>query len=173
MSMTSRDAEFEAFVRQHRQRLRQAAFLRCNDWTQAEDIVQDALANLYVAWWRISAEQGPFWYASKTVANAAIDSGRRAWRRRELAVGEGLTNLAGRSPEVDPTVRLTLHAALRALPPRQQQVIILRFFLQFSVAETADQLDMHPGTVKSHCSRALARLNDLLTADPVGSDEGR
>jgi DNA-directed RNA polymerase specialized sigma24 family protein len=72
--MASRDAEFDAFDRQYRQRLRRAAFLLCNDWTRAEDIVQEALTKLFVAWWRIAADQGAFGYASKIVTNAAIDA---------------------------------------------------------------------------------------------------
>jgi RNA polymerase sigma-70 factor (sigma-E family) len=170
--MASRDAEFEAFDRQYRQRLRRAAFLLCNDWTQAEDIVQEALTKLFVAWWRIAADQGAFGYASKIVTNAAIDASRRPWRR-EVVAGESLAQLAGRSPEIDPTERITLRAALRALPLRQRQVVVLRFYLQLSVAETADQLGLSTGTVKSHCSRALGRLNGLLAPDPVRSDEGR
>jgi DNA-directed RNA polymerase specialized sigma24 family protein len=76
--MASRDAEFDAFDRQYRQRLRRAAFLLCNDWTQAEDIVQEALTKLFVAWWRIAPDQGAFRYASKIVTNAAIDASRDA-----------------------------------------------------------------------------------------------
>jgi RNA polymerase sigma-70 factor (sigma-E family) len=170
--MTPRDAEFEAFVRQYRQRLRRAAYLLCNDWTQAEDIVQEALTKLFVAWWRISAEQGAFAYVCRIVTNAAVDTRRRPWRR-EVAVGDSLTDLAGRSPEVDPIERITLHAALGALPLRQRQVIVLRFYLQFSVAETAYQLGLSTGAVKGYCSRALARLNAQMTPRAVGSDEGR
>ncbi len=61
--------------------------------------------------------------------------------------------------------RSALFAALQQLPPMQRKTVLLRHWLDLSVAETAKELQISEGTVKSHTSRGLASLRTVLTAD--------
>jgi RNA polymerase sigma factor (sigma-70 family) len=63
------------------------------------------------------------------------------------------------------TERRVVVRALQHLPPRQRQVVVLRFFEDLSVEQTAEMLGSSTGTVKSHTSRALSRLRKLLAED--------
>src|SRR5438093_2259688 len=73
--------EFVGFVLGSQVRLRRLAYLVCGDWHRAEDIVQTALAKMYVHWARIRRDEGPAPYTRRAVVNAAIDDRRRPWRR--------------------------------------------------------------------------------------------
>ena len=100
-------------------------------------------------------------YARKVVLNAVIDERRRPWRR-ELPVLEQRDSAA---PEVPgPEVRDEVVTALQQLPAMQRKTVVLRHWLDLSVEETARELGISTGTVKSHTSRGLATLQGLLTA---------
>ena len=137
MARATRDEEFSEYVEQRRTQLRRIAYLLCGDVHKAEDLVQTALMKLYVAWHR--------------ERNVAL---RPGWKRLDPVVAEGLAT----------EDRQALMEALATLPPGQRKVVVLRYFLDLSVEETATDLHCSVGTVKSQSSRALPRLNDLLTA---------
>lgn len=160
-----RDAAFTAFVAEHRTKLVRTAFLLCGDWARAEDVTQVALGRLYGSWGRV--RQSHEAYARTIVTRSAVDESRRPWRRevsvdneylRERDVGSGCFEDALAD-------RLHLDEALRRLPPRQRQVVVLRHYWNLSVVESAEELGLSAGTVKSHCSRALERLSELLGPD--------
>jgi RNA polymerase sigma-70 factor (sigma-E family) len=161
MARRTRDEEFSEYVVQRRTQLRRIAYLLCGDVHKAEDLVQTALMKLYVAWPRVQRAANVDAYARRILMNSGIDESRRPWRREE----SGLDGL-------DPTVvegtpledRSVVMDALASLPLGQRRVVVLRYFLGMSVEETAGDLQCSTGTVKSQSARALARLNDLLTA---------
>lgn len=157
----SRDREFTAYVEQRRAHLFRAAYLLCGDRHRAEDAVQTALTKLYVAWPRASRAGSIDAYARRTVTNSVVDEYRRPWRRESPAAPEHLDRAAptaGATPEdVD-----ALWRALTSLPPGQRRVVVLRHYWGLSVEETAADLGISPGTVKSQTSDALARLRDEL-----------
>ena len=98
-------------------------------------------------------------YVRTIIARTAVDEHRRAWRR-----GRSTADPPDPTYEsVDPSAGPTLRAALLKLPPRQRQVVVLRYYERLSVRETAASLGITNGTVKSSCARGLATLNDLLT----------
>jgi RNA polymerase sigma-70 factor (sigma-E family) len=168
MRQESRDAEFSEYVAAHRARLvRTARLLTAGDHAAAEDVVQTALTKLYVGWPRVRRAGDPVAYGFRTVTNAFLDERRRAYRRHEL-----VTDAAPDSPETtsDHETRAAVLAALGDLPPRQRAVVVLRHFLQYDVAATADVLGCAEGTVKSQNAKALAHLRELL--GPVLSPEG-
>lgn len=157
-----RDEEFAAYVAERRPRLFRAAWLLCGDSHQAEDIVQAALTRLYVAWPRVRRADSVDAYVRRAVVNAHLDEGRRPWRR-EAAAGEGLPEVAVAASAVEE--HDALWRALRALPLGQRRVVVLRHWWGLSVEETAADLEVSPGTVKSQTSAALAALRVALADD--------
>ncbi|MFI5735925.1 SigE family RNA polymerase sigma factor [Kribbella sp. NPDC051587] len=159
--MSDREAEFLEYVTAHRGRmLRTARLLASGDDHWAEDLVQVALTRLYVHWAKVRHDEGPERYAHRILVNAFLDERRRMFRRREAST-ERLYDAAPPSG-VDPADRLTVLAALAALPRRQHAVVVLRFFRDFDVRTTAELMGCTEGTVKSQTSRALATMRDLL-----------
>src|SRR6266508_2873142 len=134
--MPRRDDEaYVEFVDGASRALRRTAYLVCGDWQQAEDLVQDALLKLYVAWPRVARSEGVHAYARRTVV---IDG-------------------------------------LRALPARARACVVLRYFDDLSVEETARVLGVTSGTVKSQTSRGLELLRATferagIALDLVGGD---
>ncbi|GAA0962950.1 SigE family RNA polymerase sigma factor [Kribbella koreensis] len=157
----ARDDEFSEYVGQRRTQLRRIAYLLCGDVHKAEDLVQTALLKLYVAWPKVRRAGNVDAYARRTLVNSGIDESRRPWRREAPGL-DGVDVLMDEDFGVED--RRVLIEALASLPIGQRQVVVLRYFVGLSVEETAADLHCKPGTVKSQCSRALARLNDLLTA---------
>jgi RNA polymerase sigma-70 factor (sigma-E family) len=157
---SQRDAEFEAYVAVARPRLRRLAYSLCGDWHRADDILQTALAKLYVAWPRVAQASDQDAYVRRTVARTTIDESRRPWRREQSS----LDGLDVEATGEDLLARHDLVAALQRLPEMQRKTVVLRHWLGLSVAETAHDLGIAEGTVKSHCSRALATLHAQMTA---------
>jgi len=162
MSRRSRDAEFGAFVAARQAHLRRIAYALCGDWHRAEDLLQISLVKLYVAWPRIHTAGREEAYARQIIVRANIDESRRPSRRES----PGLDGRDVAAPEHLPhEERSALFDALQALPTMQRKVVVLRHWLGLSVAETAHELRISEGTVKSHSSRGLESLRGVL-AEP-------
>jgi RNA polymerase sigma-70 factor (sigma-E family) len=159
MRRSQRDAEFEAYVAAARPRLRRLAYSLCGDWYTADDVVQTALAKLYVAWPRVRRASDQDAYVRRTVARTTIDESRRPWRRER----SGLDGVDRPQDDSDVPARRDLVAALQRLPEMQRKTVVLRHWLGLSVAETAEDLGISQGTVKSHTSRALVALGELMS----------
>jgi RNA polymerase sigma-70 factor (sigma-E family) len=160
--MTPQDvAEFEEFVAATGRTLRRTAYLLCGDWQRAEDATQDALVKVYAAWSRIQRGVGLRAYAHRAVTNAVFDQGRRPWRRERSTE---LLPESGSDPTAQVDRRLAVVQALSGLPPRRRQCVVLRYFADLSVEETAQALGINPGTVKSQTARALDQLRASLVA---------
>ena len=166
--MSRRDEEFTSYVLQRRAQLYRTAFLLCGgDAHRAEDVVQQALTKLYAAWGRAARADSVDAYARRVVVNAHHDEGRRPWRRERPS--ERLPEQPAHVP-VSREDTDELWAALRSLPPGQRRVVVLRHYLGLSVQETAADLGVSAGTVKSQTSDGLRRLRDALSpTDPSES----
>ena len=163
MRRGQRDAEFEIYVAAARPRLRRLAYSLCGDWHAADDIVQTAMAKLYVAWPRVRRASNPDAYVRRTVARTTIDESRRPWRRERSSL-DGFDAGDPQSHEgSDVAARNDLVAALQRLPEMQRKTVVLRHWLGLSVAETAADLGIAEGTVKSHTSRALSALHEMMS----------
>lgn len=159
--MNDRDEQFTAYVVQRRAHLYRTAILLCGgDAHRAEDVVQQALTKLYAAWSRVSRLDSVDAYARRVVVNAHLDDTRRPWRR-ERSVGDALPDRVAPTG-VAPEDSDALWTALRGLAPGQRRVVVLRHFLGLSVDETAADLGISPGTVKSQTADALALLRAAL-----------
>ncbi|MEV5001447.1 SigE family RNA polymerase sigma factor [Nocardioides sp. LML1-1-1.1] len=158
--MARRDEAFAAYVARRRPQLFRTAWLLCGDPHRAEDVVQAALTRLYVAWPRVQRADSVDAYVRRAVVNAHLDEGRRPWRR-EAPASDHLPEEAVPAPEEHGD----LWAALRVLPPGQRRVVVLRHWWGLSVEETAADLGISPGTVKSQTSAALAALRASLQGE--------
>lgn len=158
--MARRDEAFATYVAQRRPQLFRTAWLLCGDPHRAEDVVQAALTRLYVAWPRVQRADSVDAYVRRAVVNAHLDEHRRPWRR-ESAAGDDLPEQVAPGP----AEHGDLWAALRALPPGQRRVVVLRHWWGLSVEETAADLGISPGTVKSQTSAALAALRTSLQGE--------
>lgn len=163
--MAGRDvrAEFTDFVTARHAHLRRIAYGTCGDWHRAEDIVQSALAKLYVAWPRVHRKGAEEAYARRIIMNTAVDESRRPWRRESAGLS-GFDHPTTSDSDLDE--RHDLIQALQQLPEMQRKTVVLRHWLGLSVAETAHELGISDGTVKSHSARALERLHHLMS-DPA------
>jgi RNA polymerase sigma-70 factor (sigma-E family) len=156
------DEAFTTYVAQRRLHLFRMACLLCGDPHQAEDIVQDALARLYAAWPRASRADNIDGYVRRTIINSHLNQVRRPWRRERVTVDVGERPTSVHMPTEDLQV---MWAAVGSLPLGQRKVVVLRHYLGLSVEETADDLGISSGTVKSQTSDALAALRRALTAE--------
>jgi RNA polymerase sigma-70 factor (sigma-E family) len=157
---SQRDAEFTEFVLARQTHLRRVAYAICGDWTQAEDLLQTALAKLYAAWPRLRRDGREEAYVRQIIVRANIDEHRRPWRREQ----PGLDRHDPAAPAgLAVEDRSALIDALQELPEMQRKVVVLRHWLGLSVTETAAELRISEGTVKSHSSRGLDRLRGLVT----------
>ena len=163
--MSDRDAAFTAYVVQRRPQLYRLACLLCGDPHRAEDVVQTALAKLYVAWDKASRLDGIDAYVRRIVVNSHLDDTRRPWRRERTSEVEHLDGPAAAPLGLEETD--ALWTALRALPPGQRRVVVLRHYWGLSVEEVAADLGISTGTVKSQTSLAVHHLRRVL--DPVAS----
>ncbi len=150
------DEEFTAFVHASWPRLRQAAFALTGDSDRAEDLLQTVLVRTCTRWSRVR-RQDPVAYVRRALLNAWIDE----YRRRRVLVEEASAELdPGAVP--DQTDRVALRAdlaqRLAALSDRERAMVVMRHYLDLSEADVAEALGCSVGTVKSTCSRALARL---------------
>ena len=167
MPRSSRDEEFSAFVQTRRSGLvRSACLLTAGDTHLAEDLVQTALARLYVAWPRVRKAGTESGYVWRIIVNAHIDEVRRPARRRERHMPE-LPEAPAPPGAVTDGPGGEVRAALAALPPGMRAAVVLRHWLDLSVGETAELLNCSEGTVKSQTAKATARLRDLLSPAAV------
>lgn len=155
-----RDEEFTEFAAARQQAMYRHAYLLCGDPDSAQDLVQATLLKLYRAWPRVSRADNLAAYARTTMVRTYLD-GQRRWRRERAwhARPDG----AAAPPSAD--LRLTLLAALAELPPRGRAAVVLRYWDDLSIEQTAEALGCGAGTVKGLCSRALAVLRERLGAD--------
>lgn len=152
-----RDEErYREYVVARTHALRRTAYLVCGDWQRAEDVVQQVLVALYVrpprSW---DAVDG---WVRTALMRKLVDESRRRWRRER-----SLVSLPDVPAVPDPADdRITLLSALRTLPAMQRAVVVLRYWDDLSVPDTAVALGIAEGTVKSHASRGLDALRSLL-----------
>jgi RNA polymerase sigma-70 factor (sigma-E family) len=150
--------EFVQFAEAVAPRLRRTAFLLCGDWHTAEDLAQTTLAKVFVSWRRISRRDAVNAYAMRTLLNTYLGEARKK------RTGELLTSRVPEQPVAAPSLelRMAVLAALATLPPRARAVVVLRYWADQSIEQTAALLGCTPGNVKSQSSRALDKLRILL-----------
>ena len=154
-TMTSTvDEDFASFVAARSAALFGTAVLLTGDRHLAEDLLQTALGKAWLSWRRVHGSHEA--YVRRILVNTYISMWRRRWNG-ETPTGE-LPEPAWTAAEPDPHARHDLRTAVHRLPRRQRAVVVLRYFEDLSEREVAELLGCSVGTVKSQCSRALAKL---------------
>ncbi|MEU0897426.1 SigE family RNA polymerase sigma factor [Streptomyces massasporeus] len=138
-----------------------ARLLTGGDRQRAEDLVQEALVKLWFAWPKI-ADQAPEAYVRTVLVRLAARSARRRWWGERPV--EQLPDRAG-PVDVSSAVaeRSRLEGALAQLSPKQRAAVVLRYYEDLPEAQVAQALGCPVGTARSHASRGVARLRQILS----------
>lgn len=162
--MSTSDLDFDEFCRAMSPRLVGALLLQVGDRGRAEDIAQEALARAWSRWRSVAHMAEPQGWVFTVAFRLAIGGARR--RGSEQRANKRVA-ASQRDPdeELDGLVvdRLTLEPALREMSPRQRAAIALRYYADFSVAQTAQVMGCAEGTVKALTSQGIDRLRSVLT----------
>jgi len=161
-----RDDDFTAYARARLAWLRRVAYLLCQDWQRADDLVQTTITSLYVHWRRARVMESVDGYARTIMVRAFLSERRGGWARRVTLTGQ-LPEAPGQAPDADDA--LDVRAALAGLPPRQRATLVLRFYCDLNVEQSARVLGCSAGTVKSQTAKALASLRRSL-GEPAGQE---
>jgi RNA polymerase sigma-70 factor (sigma-E family) len=149
------EAAYAEFVRTRWRDLVRAAVFLGADPHEAEDLAQATLVRCYASWDRVVSTDNRDGYVYRMLINALRDVRRsRWWKGRADADRSGV--VADRTEAV--AVADAVHRALAGLSRVNREVVVLRYFVQLSEAQTANALGIPAGTVKSRLSRALAGL---------------
>jgi RNA polymerase sigma-70 factor (sigma-E family) len=157
-------AAVTALYQVHAVGLIRLAVVMLGDRAAAEDVVQEAFAGLYRRWDHLSDQDRALGYVRTSVLNGCRSRLRAVGRDERLAAASPAT-LAAASAEQAVLVgeeHAAVLAALRRLPDRQREALVLRYYLDLSEPEIAASMGINRGTVKSTTSRALAALGRLL-----------
>ena len=155
-------ATFDDFVAARSRALLRTAYLLTHDHALAEDLLQTSLAKAWFAWKRIDGNPEP--YVRRILVNTYASWWRRKWNGEHPT--EDLPERVAEEPGAEPT---DLWRAMERLPRRQRAVVVLRYFEDLTEAQTAALLGCSVGTVKSQCSKALAKLRiDPALAEAEG-----
>ncbi|WP_433496305.1 SigE family RNA polymerase sigma factor [Sphaerimonospora sp. CA-214678] len=170
----AREDEFSRYAREARPALRRAAFRLSADWHEAEDIVQRTLIAIHRHWDMLERRDRIAGYA-RTIMIRLIRSDRRAHRWSREILHERLPEPEPAPDPYAPVIdRLLLMNALATLGSRQRAAVVLRFWADRSVAETASAMGSEGSTVRSQTARALAVLRSALVEDGFApADDGR
>jgi len=154
------EAAFREYVAGRLERLRRTAYLLCRDWDLAEDLTSITLGKLYQHWRRAEAANNLDAYVHGILAHTWLDECRRPWRRERVVAD---------LPDTPRPYPYESHARdesgvldlLASLPPGQRACVVLRFYCDMSIDQTAQTLGITTGTVKSQSARGLMALRAL------------
>jgi RNA polymerase sigma-70 factor (sigma-E family) len=162
--LTGPDADIavEQLYAAHWRQLVRLSVLLVHDQALAEDVVQDAFVAMHGRWSRLRDPDKALAYLRQAVVNRS----RSALRHRVVVERHARTKAAGEVSVDGPTVggarRDAVRDALRRLTERQREVLVLRYYLDWSEAQIADALGISRGAVKAHAHRGSAALRELL-----------
>lgn len=167
--------QFEAYVRESRQRLFRFAVVLCGDTVLAGDLVTDVLGRAFERWQRVGAARDVHAYVRRMLVNEFVSWQRRRGRLVPLAAIGQLADLRAHrlgAAVPDPgdvyAERDSLLEELSRLPARQRAAIVLRYYEDLDDHQIAATLGCRPGTVRSSISRGLATLRISMTQESKG-----
>ena len=153
--------EFSNWLRERQSMLIRATRSICFDTQFADDVLQEALMDIYKRWEKIKEHENLDAYAIRVIISKHADM-RRKWLRKrsekevELAYAENLIALTDESDDV--AERLLVQSALKSLSSMQRAVLVLHYQYGFALNEIAQALEIPPGTAASHLARGRATV---------------
>ena len=153
--------EFTLWLREKQKAFLRAAKVICFDTQNAEDVLQEALADVYKRWSKIRSHENPEAYLMRVMVSKHADM-RRKWLRRQQEketswdLAENIRDLVDQTDDV--TQRLLVQAALKTLSAAQRAVLVLIYEHGMVLREVADVLQIPMGTAASHLARGKAAV---------------
>jgi RNA polymerase sigma-70 factor (sigma-E family) len=156
---SQRDADYSEYVAFRLPSLRRLALLLCQDRHRADDLVQQAIIKVYVHWAKASSADNTDAYVNAILVREFLHERRSGWTRHV-----SVTDQLPESPilTADPDGLMDLQAAVKNLPPRQRAALVLRFYCDLNIDQTAAALGCTSGTVKSQTAKAITTLRAQL-----------
>ena len=157
----SDQVEFATWLRERQGALLRAAKVICFDTQNAEDVLQEALADVYKRWSKIRDHENPEAYLMRVMVSKHADM-RRKWLRKQEEretswdLAENIRDIADQTDDV--TQRLLVQAALKSLSAIQRAVLVLIYEHGMVLREVADVLQIPMGTAASHLARGKAAV---------------
>ena len=139
--------------------LRRLALLLCQDRHRADDLVQQAIIKVYVHWTKAAGADNTHAYVNAILVREFLHERRSSWATR-VSLTDQVPDSAALATDPDGT--MDLQAAVAALPPRQRAALVLRFYCDLNVDQSAHALGCSPGTVKSQTAKALDSLRRVM-----------
>jgi RNA polymerase sigma-70 factor (sigma-E family) len=161
---SARPWTLEDLYRQQRLRMVRLALLLVDEPATAEDVVQEAFTGLYRNWSGLRDRQAALGYLRTAVVNGSRSVLRRRKTARAYTPPHQADARSAESLAMLTAEHQAVVAALAKLPPRQREVLVLRYYDDLSEAEIAEATGLSRGTVKSTASRALDALNKIMRA---------
>ncbi len=165
------EAAYRDFVVARMESLRRTAYLLCRNWHTADDLVSETLVKLYRHWLRLQYVGNQDAYVRRILIRSWLDERRRPWRRETSTA----TVPEVSAPRAEAADTHDLLALLGRLPPKKRAVLVLRFYCDLSVEQTAEIVGCSEGTVKSQTARGLEMLRRWITtpySQPSARDRG-
>ena len=153
--------EFTLWLRENQKAFLRAAKVICFDTQNAEDVLQEALADVFKRWRKIREHENPEAYLMRVLVSKHADM-RRKWLRRQQEketswdLAENIRDLVDQTDDV--TQRLLVQAALKSLSAAQRAVLVLMYEHGMVLREVADTLQIPMGTAASHLARGKAAV---------------
>jgi len=170
MSMSQRnEVEFTIWLRENQRSFLKAARVICFDTQNAEDVLQEALADVFKRWSKIREHDNPEAYLMRVMVSKHADM-RRKWLRKQeeretsWELAENIREIADQTDDV--TQRLLVQAALKSLSALQRAVLVLVYEHQMVLREVADVLQIPIGTAASHLARGKAAVAAYIEVLP-------
>ncbi len=164
--------DFDTFYAANRDQIARALSLSLRNPDLGAEAADEAFVRACQRWAEVSTFANPQGWVYRVAMNWA-----RSWLRRARREREKRPLLVKAEFAEDQIVDVDLERALESLAPAHRTVVVARFFMEWSVEETAEALGIRPGTVKSRLSRALnqlaGELGDSPTFDPTSDQEGK
>ena len=156
------DEALVALYTAHYRSLVRLSALLLHDTPAAEDVVQDAFVAMHSSWRRLRDTDKALAYLRQAVVNRSRSRLRHLKVVERHASTELMDAPSAEFGAMRHVQRDEVMAAIRQLPQRQREVLVLRYYADLSEAQIAEAMGISPGAVKSHASRAVAALRQTL-----------
>jgi RNA polymerase sigma-70 factor (sigma-E family) len=147
---------------EHYEAMVRLACVVVSDLAAAEEVVQDTFLAMLTGGWQLRDEEKALAYLRQSIVNRS-----RSVLRHRVVIDKHLQKHSPDMPSAEHGALTLLErdavvSALRELTDRQREAIVLRYYAGLSEAETASKMGISPGSVKSHVSRAMVSLREVL-----------